>query len=263
MDSYATDNLRYERVGTLATLTLDRPDRLNAFTIQMWHEMADLGRKLVGDPEIRALVVKGAGRAFSSGIDLEVLSSGGRAPRAAADIQALQAAFDWLEEAPFPTIAALHGYALGGGLQCALACDLRVAARTTQLGILELNWAIIPDLGGTQRLPRLVGEGKAKELVYLSAKIDAEEAYRIGLIERVVDDDELDEHTRALAEELAARPPLALHGTKKLINRSFDVSLRDGLRLEAETQLECLRSDDLREAGAAAMEGRPPEFKGR
>ncbi|MCZ7530390.1 MAG: enoyl-CoA hydratase/isomerase family protein [Acidimicrobiia bacterium] len=264
---FATDNLRYERDGFVGTVVLDRPEKLNAFTVEMWHEMADLGAALIAEDEIRALVVRGEGRAFCSGIDVSVFAGGGSDGDGGSlvdpdAIQRLQAGFDWLEDAPFPTIAAMHGYAFGAGLQCGLACDLRVAQEGTQMGILELNFGIVPDLGGTQRLPRVVGVGKAKELIYTSAKIDAAEAHRIGLVERLVSESEFSDHVDALAAELASRAPLAVRGSKELVNRSFDLSISEGLRLEAETQMVCLRSEDTVEAMTAGLEGRTPEFKG-
>lgn len=269
---FTTDNLRYERDGHVATLTLDRPDKLNAFTIEMWDELADLGEQLIeensDESDVRCLVVRGAGRAFSSGIDVSVFASGGSDGSGGSianpdGIQRLQAGFNWLEDAPFPTVAALHGYAFGGGLQCALACDIRVAQEGTKMGILELNFGIIPDLGGTQRLPRVVGVGKAKELIYTSAKIDAAEAYRIGLVERLAAESDFDAEVDALASLLAARPPLAVRLSKEMVNGSFDLSMAEGLRREAEVQMDCLRSADAMEAMAANMEGRDPEFTGR
>lgn len=269
---FTTDNIRYERDGHVATLTLDRPDKLNAFTIEMWDELADLGEQLIEEnsdgSDVRCLVVRGAGRAFSSGIDVSVFASGGSDGSGGSiaspeGIQRLQAGFNWLEDAPFPTVAALHGYAFGGGLQCALACDIRVAQEDTLMGILELNFGIIPDLGGTQRLPRVVGVGKAKELIYTSAKIDAAEAHRIGLVERLVPESDFDAHVDVLAAELASRPPIAVRNSKEMVNRSFDLSVTEGMRLEAETQMECLRSADAMEAMTANLEGREPEFTGR
>ena len=183
--------------GHVGRLVLNRPDKLNSMTLDMWREMRQLGASLLADPgDVRALVVTGEGRAFSSGLDTSVFAGGGRAGVAqlAADepvariptptvagILVAQEAFTWLEEAPFATIAAIRGFALGGGLQLALACDVRIVARGARLGLLEFRYGIIPDLGGTQRLPRLVGAGKAKEMIFTAAQIDADEAYRIGL----------------------------------------------------------------------------------
>jgi len=260
--------------GAVGRLVLDRPDKLNAFTVEMWREMRELGAELLADPgDLRALVVIGEGRAFSSGIDTSVFTSdrgidevlAGEAPRhenpVIAGILAAQDAYTWLEEAPFATIAAVRGHALGAGLQLALACDIRIVARGTKLGLLEFKYGIIPDLGGTQRLPRLVGPGKAKELIFTAARIDAEEAGRIGLAERVVADEELEEIAADLAREIAAQPPLAVRGAKRAVNAAMSgETVRDGLLVEAECQSECLRSDDMKEAITAFVEGRPPVY---
>jgi enoyl-CoA hydratase/carnithine racemase len=280
LPSYET--IRFETTpgetgGASARLVLDRPEKLNAFSIQMWHELADLGRRLLADPgDLRALVVIGEGRAFSSGIDTTVFSGGGGAsdllddtePRHADPtvdaVLRTQDAYTWLEEAPFATIAAVRGYALGAGLQMALACDVRVMARGSQVGLLEFKYGIIPDLGGTQRLPRLVGPGKAKELIFTASRIDAEEAQRIGIAERVCDDEELESVVDELASTIAAQPPLAVRATKRAVAAAMSgMSVRDGLVVEAEAQSVCLQSDDMKEAIAAFVEQRPPVYRGR
>ncbi len=272
------NTLRLERDGHVGWLHLTRPDKLNSFTIEMWRELRELGEDLRSDDDLRALVVIGEGRAFSSGIDTSVFSDAGVAEGALGEdsdagrrhddpvvdsIMRTQDSFTWLDEVPFATIAAVRGYALGAGLQLALACDVRVVARGTSLGLLEFKYGIIPDLGGTQRLPRLVGTGKAKELIFTAQRIDADEAARIGLAEQLVDDDELESSAGALAEAIAAQPPLAVRAAKRAINASADVAIRDGLRLEAEGQSTCLRSDDMKEAIAAFVEQRAPDYHGR
>jgi enoyl-CoA hydratase/carnithine racemase len=274
------ETLRLERDGHVGRLTLNRPERLNAFTMRMWQELAALGAALSSDPaDLRALVVTGAGRAFSSGIDTAVFTDGSFAAATSTGaggdgdggvggdlvslIQRTQDAYSWLEEAPFVTIAAVRGYALGAGLQLALACDLRVLAEGTQVGLLELRYGMMPDLGGTQRLPRLVGPGKAKELILLGERIDAAEALRIGLCERVVPDADLDAEASALAARIAAQPPLAVRGVKAAVGAAGDLPRRQGLRVEAEGQAACLTSDDLREAITAFAEQRAPVYRGR
>jgi enoyl-CoA hydratase/carnithine racemase len=268
--------ITFERREHVGWLRLERPERLNAFTVRMWHEMADLGRELVTDPELRALVVIGAGRAFSSGIDTSVFTGGDAGAITAGDaagtrhpdptidgILRAQDAYSWLEDAPFATIAAVRGYALGAGLQLALACDVRVFARGSQVGLLEHRYGIIPDLGGTQRLPRLVGAGKAKELIFTAARIDADEAFRIGICERLVDDERLEDEAGELAEVIAAQPPLAIRGAKRAVSVAGRLPVVEGLLVEAEQQAVCLRSDDMREAIAAFVERRPPTYSGR
>jgi enoyl-CoA hydratase/carnithine racemase len=269
--SYETLRLERRGDGAVAWLWLCRPDRLNAFTVAMWDEMRELGASLVDDRDLRALVVIGEGRAFSSGIDTSVFTSGGtdqldndrpgtHADPTVASILQTQDAYTWLEEAPYPTIASVHGYALGAGLQIALACDVRVFARGTKVGLLEHKYGILPDLGGTQRLPRVVGPGKAKELIWTAARIDADEAYRIGLCEQLVDADALERETRTLAETIAAQPPLAVRGAKRAVDAAGRLPVREGLVVEAEAQAVCLRSDDMREAITAFVEQRAPKY---
>lgn len=270
--------LRLERDGGVGWLRLDRPDRLNSFTIEMWNELAELGAGLVANPgDLRALIVIGEGRAFSSGIDTSVFSSGAFGGGADEDriapirhedrvvdaVLRTQDAFSWLATAPFATIAAVRGYALGAGLQLALACDIRVFARGATVGLLELKYGIMPDLGGTQRLPRLVGPGKAKELIFTGAKIDADEAHRIGIAEQLVDEADLDTVVGELAARIAAQPPLAVRGAKAAIDAASELSIADGLLVEAERQSVCLRSADMAEAIGAFVEGREPKYQAR
>jgi enoyl-CoA hydratase/carnithine racemase len=270
------ETLRFEREGSVGWLRLHRPDRLNAFTGQMWHELRVLGRELRADPDLRALVVIGEGRAFSSGIDTSTFTDGTfdsastdadagskHADPVVDQIMRIQDSYNWLADAPYATIAAVRGYALGAGLQLALACDIRVMARGTSMGLLELNYGILPDLGGTQRLPRLVGGGKAKELIFTGTRIDADEAYRIGLCEQLVDDADLETHVTALAAHIAGRPPLAVRGTKRAVQAAFEKPVAEGLEVEAEGQAVCLTSDDFKEAIAAFAEQRPPDFHAR
>jgi enoyl-CoA hydratase/carnithine racemase len=269
------DTLRFERRGQVGWLHLHRPDKLNAFTPTMWRELGDLGAQVGEDPDLRAVVVIGEGRAFSSGIDTSVFTDGTGAAsiigdRAArhpdptiAGILAVQDTFTWLETAPYVTIAAMHGYAFGAGLQLALACDLRVMGTGTKLGLLELQYGILPDLGGTQRLPRLVGPSKALQLIVTGARIGADEASRIGLADVLVADDAVEDTARALADQIAAQPPLAVRGAKRAVQAAVSGrSVADGLVVEAEMQAACLRSADMGEAITAFVEQRPPVYKG-
>lgn len=274
------ETLAYERTGSVGWLSLNRPDRLNAMTMEMWTELAKLGSELRDDPDIRCLVVTGEGRAFSSGIDVGALmasagqgifaeaGSGSSPPEQGDDslvagIVELQEAYTWLAEAPYPTVAAVRGYALGGGLQLALACDLRIIARDTKLGLFEHRYGLLPDLGGTFWLPRVVGPAKAKELILTGDSIDADEALRIGLANRVVDDADLEDAARALAEKVAAQPPIAVRGAKRAVDAAATQSLRENLREAAVGQAACIRSADFVEAIRSTMEKRPPQYGNR
>lgn len=270
------ETLAYERIGHVGWLRLNRPDRLNAMTLQMWAEMAKLGTELAGDDRLRALVVIGQGRAFSSGIDRAELAAGAGAElfseagsgaatptdpaqdRLVAAITELQSAYKWLAEAPYPTIAAVRGYALGGGLQLALACDVRIVARGTKLGLPEHRYGLLPDLGATWWLPRLVGTAKAKEIIFTGERFDAEEAVRIGIVDRLVDDGELEKAAGALAETIAAQPPLAVRGAKRAVDAAASQSLAENLLQVARAQAACIRSSDFLEALTALAEGRAP-----
>jgi len=277
--------ISYEQVGAVGWLRLNRPERLNAMTIEMWEELAKLGESLGDDASLRCLVVMGEGRAFSSGIDVEHLLSGGggglfseagkgsgaqassrsssRGPedKLVTRITDIQEAYTWLADAPYPTIAAIRGYALGGGLQLALACDLRIATRGTKLAMPEHKYGLLPDLGGTYWLPRIVGPAKAKELIFTAETIDAEEALGIGLVNRVVEEDGLEEAVTALAERIAAQPPIAVRGSKRAVDQAYSQSLGEGLREAAVGQAECIRSADFLEAVSANLEKRAPVYK--
>ena len=277
--------ISYEQVGNVGWLRLNRPERLNAMTVEMWEELAKLGESLGDDAGIRCLVVMGEGRAFSSGIDVEHLLSGGggnlfaeagKGSGAGADrpssgrgmedklvsrIGELQDAYTWLADAPYPTIAAIRGYALGGGLQLALACDLRIAARGTKLAMPEHKYGLLPDLGGTYWLPRIVGPAKAKELIFTGETIDADEALRIGLLNRLVDDADLESAVTALAEKIAGQPPIAVRGSKRAVDQALAQSLGEGLRDAAVGQAECIRSADFLEAMKSNLEKRTPQYR--
>lgn len=268
------ETLIFERDGAVGWLRLNRPEKLNAMTIRMWDEMRALGRQLVDDADLRALVVIGEGRAFSAGIDTSTFTGGESLAGdedlsawhddpAAAAILRTQEAFTWLEDAPYPTIAAVRGHALGAGIQLALACDLRVVARGAKLGVFEQRYGILPDLGGTWWLPRVVGVAKAKELTWTVAELDAEEAHRIGLCERLVADADLEAAARELAGDLAAQPPLAVRGAKEALDLAGRASREEVLRVTAERQAACLASDDFAEAISAFVEQRAPRFRGR
>ncbi len=275
------ETLQFERDGDIAYLRLNRPDKLNSFTVEMWRELRAFGIEIKDDPTLRCLVVIGNGRAFSSGIDTSVFTGGGGADSPEAvlgggddagtrhanptvdGIMRTQEAYSWLEEARYPTIAAVRGYAFGAGLQMALACDIRVFARGTKVGLLEHKYGIMPDLGGTQRLPRVVGAGKAKEMIWTAARIDAEESFRIGLCERLVEDGDLEKEVETLATTIAGAPPLAVQGAKRAVDAASRMPVAEGLMVEAEEQALCLRSADMREAITAFVEQRTPRYESR
>ncbi|MHB8572575.1 MAG: enoyl-CoA hydratase/isomerase family protein [Candidatus Dormibacteria bacterium] len=262
------ETIRFERDAGVGWLRLNRPEKLNAQTSLMWSELT----RLLGDLPlgVRALVVIGEGRSFSSGIDLGELASGGALalgePGAAdpvvSGILAAQECFRLLRALPIPTVAAVRGHALGAGLQLALACDLRVVAQGARLGALELRYGIIPDLGATVWLPRVVGDSRARDLVLTARQVDATEAHRIGLADRLVEPDRLEAEALELARELAGQPPLAVAAVKQALDQAWRLDDADALRLAAELQAGCLKSADFGEAVRARMESRAPEYAG-
>jgi len=257
--------VRYEVADGVAIVTLNRPEVLNAMDRDVFFGLREAAGRAGEDPAVRALVLTGEGRAFSSGLDTSLFATGidGGGNPLSLDIAALQSCFSAYEEIGVPTIAAIRGPALGGGIQLAAACDLRVAGDDAELAVYEIRWGIIPDLGGTQRLPRLIGLGRAKELVLTGRRVGAVEALAWGLVNRVVPADQVLDEAIGWARELAAGPPLALSAAKRLATSAFDVPVSGGLEREAMINRRLLASDDFREAVVARFEKRAPRFNAR
>ncbi len=269
MSDYKT--IRYQRHGYIGTLALARPAKRNAQNPLMWKELARLGVELLADETLRCLVVTGEGPAFSAGIDLvEGLAGmvGGWAERPEdernkAEGDAAARTFNWIPELGCASVAAVRGHAYGAGLQLALACDFRIFAEDAKVGLMETRFGIMPDMGATVRLPRIVGESRARELILLGEVIDATEAYRIGLANRVVADGDLDTTAADLAARLASKPPIAVRGARRAIDAAWHRSPEESLGLAIEEQMRCLMSEDFKEAREAMVEGRQPEWHGR
>ena len=265
--------VRVERDGDVALLTFQDPERLNAMTEAMGHALRAAARGLAGDASLRAAVLCGAGRAFSAGGDLDMIESKAKAAAASPGGSVREANRDFMErfyglylsvrELPFPSIAAIHGPAIGAGLCVALGCDLRIAARDAKLGLNFVRLGIHPGMGASWTLPRLVGPARAAELLYTGRIIDGAEAERIGLVNRAVARDEVLPSALELAREIAASAPLPVRGAKQALARSLDSTLDAQLRFEAEQQSRNYESADLREGIAAAREKRSPRFDGR
>ena len=238
---------------------LQRPDKLNAMSWELFGDLAAAAENARGS-DARVFVVRGEGRSFSAGIDTSSFGTIGGSPEEG--IAHAQAGFRAIATLPMPTVAAVQGHALGAGLQVALACDIRVVARDASLGLLEHNYGIVPDLGGTQRLPLLVGPARAKKMIWLAERIDGEEAGRIGLAEMVAEPAELTATVDSLAARIAAAPPLAVRAAKRLIDTAGSVPVLSGMDAEAAEQRELLGSKDFGEAIAAFIERRPAAFTG-
>jgi enoyl-CoA hydratase len=253
--------VRVARDDAVATLRIDRPDALNALDVATLTELRDRLFELARDPGVRAVVLTGAGdKAFVAGADIKYMS--GLAPDAAKGWGALgHEAGTLLETMSKPTIAAVNGFALGGGCELALACDIRYASSRAKLGQPEINLGIVPGWGGTQRLARICGLGVAKDLVFSGRTIDAEEALRIGLVNEIADP--VLERALATAAELAAKSPVALSLAKRLCNLTLGIDHAGGLETEANEFGDLFASEDAREGLAAFVEKRAPNFVGR
>jgi enoyl-CoA hydratase len=251
------------REGAVAVVTVDRPEALNALNSETNAALLATVRELTPDESVRAVVLTGGGdRAFGAGADIAEMS--GLTPEQARRFSALgQAAMSAIEAAPQPWIAAVNGYALGGGCELALACDLRLAGDKAKFGQPEINHGITPGFGGTQRLSRHVGEGWAKYLVLSGRIIRADEALRIGLVQAVFPKDELMTQAMRLAEELAGKSPLAMRYCKAAVNAAADTDLATGQGIERHLFALAFATEDQTEGMAAFLEKRAPEFGGR
>src|ERR671914_1824392 len=259
------DTLRYGVHDGVASIELARSDKRNAITAQMFQELGDAAQRAAFDPGIRVVLVKGQGPSFSAGIDITLLGqlAGTRGARFRSFVHTAQRPYLLLAQMDKPTVAAVQGHAVGAGFQLALACDLRIAADDARFAMLEVRFGLIPDLGGPHRLPRLIGLARAKELIWTGRSVDAEEAERIGLANRIVVPESLDKEAEALARELAAAPPLPLSLTKAIMNRASETPLETDLERQSQAQAQAIESEDHREAVEAFLEKRPPRFSGR
>ncbi|MEU4248865.1 enoyl-CoA hydratase/isomerase family protein [Amycolatopsis sp. NPDC026612] len=255
------DLLRVDVADRVAVLTLDRPDRLNAIGTATADRLESTLDSLRGDPAVRALVLTGAGRGFSAGADLGEIEAFRTAYQFRAFVGRLTEVFGRLQEFGKPSVAAIHGFALGGGLELALACDLRVAERGAELGLPEMKLGVLPGAGGTQRLPRLVPPGIAKQMILTGEPIDAERAYAVGLVNELAEPGEGLRVARALAGRLAAGAPLALAAGKALLDR-IDDGLDAGIAAERETVAVMFTAEDRAEGLRAFRERRPADFRG-
>lgn len=251
-----------ERQNAVATVTINRPERRNALNAAVRSELVRALEELSADEGVRVVVITGAGdKAFVAGADIGEFAQ--RTPLEQRDAMTGTRVFDALAACPKPTIAMINGFALGGGCELAMACDMRVAADTARLGQPEVNLGIIPGGGGTQRLPRLVGTGQAMRLILSGDLIDAAEALRIGLVDLVHPAGELRERVQELAERIAGKSPVALRMAKAAVRAAAEMPLQAGLAYETELFITCFASEDKREGVQAFLEKRPAEFPGR
>ena len=253
-----------ERSGPVAVVTLNRPDVLNALNLQMLRELSETVASFDADDGLRAVILTGAGaKAFAAGADIAELNALGGARAGEEQARRGQALTVSFERLRVPVIAAVNGFALGGGCELAMACDIRIAASGARFGQPEVNLGILPGYGGTQRLTRLVGEGWAMYLCLSGEMIDAQEALRIGLVQKVTAPEGLLEEAHRIASAIAAKGPLAVAAAKRAIVDGASLSLADGLSLEAFRFGAAVATEDFREGSQAFLEKRKPNFSGR
>lgn len=271
-----SDVVLIERDGPITRVKLNRPEKRNALSGEVWEALYEAGQTILKEEQTRVVVLSGEGQSFSSGLDLSSLGggllgslsnavagggdSGGKAVDPIAEIMRLQDAFSWLEFGSFVSIAAVQGYALGAGWQLALACDFTIAVDDATFGLLETNYGLVPDMGGTVRLARSTGVSIAKQLILTGRRISASEAHAIGAVAQVVTADELDEAVADSAAEVIRRSPTAIRLAKELITKSPTRKTDKALKAEAKAQIEAIASADFREAISAFMQRREPDF---
>jgi len=255
-------NLKFENQNGIGILTINRPQALNALNSLTINELRHFFENEALDGSVQVVIITGSGqKAFVAGADIAEMQPMS-AEQACIFSKSGQSAFDLIENLPKPVIAAVNGFALGGGCELAMACDIRIASDKARFGQPEVSLGIIAGYGGTQRLPRLVGKGRAKELLFTGDMIDAAEAHRIGLVNKVVPSEDLMGAAMAMAEKIKARAPVAVKLTKAAVNRGMEVDLPCGLALEAEMFGLCFSTSDQDAGMAAFLEKRTATFVG-
>ena len=265
MKQAAADAVSYEVRDGVAVITIERPDVKNALNQAVFDGLRARAEQAADDDEVGAVLLSGRGGSFSSGLDVTIFSGGalgGDDKTGRNWIRGLQASFTAYEDIDKPTLAAVEGYCYGGGIQLAAACHLRAVAPSAKLSVLERRWGLIPDLGGTHRLPRLVGLGRANELVLTARVVAADEALAIGLAEIALSSDDPQAEAFAHAKALANGPG-SVRRAPRLLRENWDRPREDALEAEIDVQLTNLGGPDFLEAVQAGMEGREPSFVGR
>lgn len=261
--------MRYEDIklsvqGNVATITIDRPKVMNAIRYHTMLEIDSALSEIEADEKIRVLIITGAGeKTFISGGDITIMAKGLEFVDTLYEVPKGQDVCTRIENFPKPVIARINGYALGGGTEIALCCDVRIAAETVKMGLPEIKLGIIPGYGGTQRLPRLIGVGRAKELILTGDHISAGQALDYGIVNRVVPLAELDRAVAEMADKMAGYSPVALHMAKTAINKGMQADIRTAIDLEARCYSLCFATEDRVEGMNAFMKKRKPDFKGK
>jgi len=255
--------LIFEVADRVATVTINRADKLNALNAKVIGELDRLFTQLFADPAVGAIILTGAGRAFVAGADIAEVSAGAASPEGLAAIATYgSGVFTRIERGPKPVIAAVNGFAFGGGCEIALACHVRLASATAKFGLPEVKLGLVPGYGGTQRLPRIVGTGRALQMILTGAPVDAETALAIGLVNAVHPPESLLDAARAMAKEMTLQGPLALAHAIAAVTEGADLPLDKALAIEA-THFDAVgRTADMREGTKAFLEKRAPNFRG-
>ena len=257
------NNLLYDKEDGIGIVTINRPKSLNALNGEVYTELYEIFQEIEDDQDVHVVILTGSGeRAFVAGADIAEMQ-----PQSSVEIRnfadKIRKAYDRIYTMSKPVIAAINGFALGGGCELAMCCDLRIASENAKFGQLEINLGIIPGGGGTQRLARLVGMTRAKELIYTGDIIDAKTAFMMGLVNKVVPPDSLMTEAKELARKMLSKSSIALSLAKKAINSGADMNLSSGLDLEAECFARCFATEDQKEGMKAFLEKRKPQFKNR
>ncbi|MFP4573316.1 MAG: enoyl-CoA hydratase/isomerase family protein [Desulfobacterales bacterium] len=260
--SYET--LLYEKEDGVGIVTLNRPERLNALSFKLREELMSVFGEMEKDDEVKVVILTGGQKAFSAGADIKERSKmQAPQPQIYFNQQKTHSFFCMIENFEKPVIAAISGVAVGGGCELALVCDLRIASETARFGVPEVKIGVIPAAGGTQRLPRMIGITKAKELLYTGDFIDADEAYRLNLVNKVVSVDALMDEAKNMAKKLVANPPLSVKFAKRAVNAGMQMDLASALDYEAHCAALLSVSEDRIEGFKAFTEKRKPQFKGK
>jgi enoyl-CoA hydratase len=256
-------NLLFTKDSGIGLITINRPQVLNALNRLTMVELKDIAEKIAADREVSAVIVTGAGeKSFVAGADIgEMLDLSALQGRDWSKFS--QATFNAIENMPQPVIAAVNGYALGGGCELAMCCDIRIASVKARFGQPEVALGVVPAFAGTQRLPRLIGKGRAKELLFTGDQIDADEAYRLGLVNKVVPIDQLLSTAKEIAQKIMSRGPVAIHLCKAAVNAGLDMDLESAQAYEAEVFGLCFATIDQKEGMSAFLEKRQSRFIGK
>lgn len=256
------ENIIFEKKDGIGWIRFNRPDKLNALNPDVFRELGQVIPVCASDDEIRVVVLTGNEKAFAAGADIEAMANGDIKTALKLTDEAI-ATQERLADLPKPTIAAISGFALGGGLEVALCCDFRIAAANAVVGLPEINLGIIPGGGGTQRLPRLINYSMAAEMIMLGSVVDSEKAKHFGILNKVVPADELEAEVKKFAGKLMAKPAMSLRAAKIAMRIGLNMSLKEGIRIEQDLFCMLFGTEDQKEGMAAFIEKRKPRFQGK